>query len=352
MDSSRAARTAGSSCSSASVSASRGHADGFQPDAVELLARSRSAPRRHDDARPRRSDAPSPGRPRRRSRLGAAGRAGRRPRGGRRRADRFERSRGQFSQTGFGRRSRVSVADTERRRHVPYAELGRSPSRLAFRESLSGQNGCTKPAVGLDDAGRSRKSRDRGCRHPHGELGEPGTTGRAERRRDGHVAGLPQRQRVRPAHRRHRSSTTRTAAIRGAPNAPCGPASCRWLLLRRPAGARRAASRPSSSPGVQINGTLDLAGGTVEPYVELKSCRFEKEVLLPEAHFTTAAAGGLLGAAAGGGPGAHRGRSAPAALPLPQRRPAHRRADRHGSAAQPGHRLPGPARALDRRRTA
>ncbi|CAM5295536.1 hypothetical protein SGRIM119S_08481 [Streptomyces griseorubiginosus] len=55
--------------------------------------RSRSAPRHPDDARPRLSDAPSPGRPRRRSRLGAAGRAGRGPRGGRRRADRFGRSR-------------------------------------------------------------------------------------------------------------------------------------------------------------------------------------------------------------------------------------------------------------------
>ena len=74
----------------------------FQPHAVELLARSRSAPRRPDDARPRRSAAPSPGRPRRRSRLGAAGRAGRVPRGGRRRADRFGRSRGQFSQTSSG----------------------------------------------------------------------------------------------------------------------------------------------------------------------------------------------------------------------------------------------------------
>lgn len=39
--------------------------------------------------------------------------------------------------------------------------------------------------------------------------------------------------------------------------------------------------------GVQITDVLDLAGGTVEPYVELIGCRFEKEVLLPEARFTT-----------------------------------------------------------------
>lgn len=39
--------------------------------------------------------------------------------------------------------------------------------------------------------------------------------------------------------------------------------------------------------GVHITGTLDLAGGNIEPYVELKNCRFEREVLLPEAQFTT-----------------------------------------------------------------
>ncbi|MFF4184120.1 oxidoreductase [Streptomyces sp. NPDC001691] len=39
--------------------------------------------------------------------------------------------------------------------------------------------------------------------------------------------------------------------------------------------------------GVQITGTLNLSGGTVTPYVELNNCRFENELLLPEAHFTT-----------------------------------------------------------------
>ncbi|MGW2812932.1 oxidoreductase [Streptomyces sp. NPDC001415] len=39
--------------------------------------------------------------------------------------------------------------------------------------------------------------------------------------------------------------------------------------------------------GVQITGTLNLSGGMITPYVELNNCRFENELLLPEAHFTT-----------------------------------------------------------------
>ncbi|MFF3321822.1 oxidoreductase [Streptomyces sp. NPDC002889] len=39
--------------------------------------------------------------------------------------------------------------------------------------------------------------------------------------------------------------------------------------------------------GVQITGTLKLAGGRIAPYVELNGCRFESELLMPEAHFTT-----------------------------------------------------------------
>ncbi|CAM5727267.1 Oxidoreductase OS=Streptomyces tendae OX=1932 GN=F3L20_23835 PE=4 SV=1 [Streptomyces tendae] len=34
--------------------------------------------------------------------------------------------------------------------------------------------------------------------------------------------------------------------------------------------------------GVRISGPLDLAGGTVVPYVEMRGCRFERDVLLPE----------------------------------------------------------------------
>ncbi|WP_254878932.1 oxidoreductase [Streptomyces sp. NA04227] len=39
--------------------------------------------------------------------------------------------------------------------------------------------------------------------------------------------------------------------------------------------------------GLQVVDALDLAGGAVEPYVEMKGCRFEKEILLPEARVTT-----------------------------------------------------------------
>ncbi|NKI41370.1 oxidoreductase [Streptomyces sp. LD120] len=39
--------------------------------------------------------------------------------------------------------------------------------------------------------------------------------------------------------------------------------------------------------GLQIIGVMDLAGGVVDPYVEMKGCRFEKEILLPEARFST-----------------------------------------------------------------
>ncbi|MFJ9647392.1 oxidoreductase [Streptomyces sp. NPDC004244] len=39
--------------------------------------------------------------------------------------------------------------------------------------------------------------------------------------------------------------------------------------------------------GVRITGRLDLSGGTVEPYVELQSCRFDSEVQLSEARFGT-----------------------------------------------------------------
>ncbi|WP_309221686.1 oxidoreductase [Streptomyces sp. Act143] len=59
-----------------------------------------------------------------------------------------------------------------------------------------------------------------------------------------------------------------------------------WLLLDGPpALAGRVSSLKLS--GVQISGALELAGGIVVPYVEMKGCRFERDVLLPEARFTT-----------------------------------------------------------------
>ncbi|MGW5848576.1 oxidoreductase [Streptomyces sp. NPDC055254] len=39
--------------------------------------------------------------------------------------------------------------------------------------------------------------------------------------------------------------------------------------------------------GARITGRLDLSGGTVEPYVELQSCRFDSEIQLSEARFGT-----------------------------------------------------------------
>ncbi|HEX5569098.1 MAG TPA: oxidoreductase [Streptomyces sp.] len=40
--------------------------------------------------------------------------------------------------------------------------------------------------------------------------------------------------------------------------------------------------------GAYITGRLDLSGGTVEPYFELRQCRFEQGVLMPECRLTTA----------------------------------------------------------------
>ncbi|MFH9983106.1 oxidoreductase [Streptomyces sp. NPDC017179] len=59
-----------------------------------------------------------------------------------------------------------------------------------------------------------------------------------------------------------------------------------WLLLDGPPPL---AGRVSSLKlrGLRITDALDLAGGAVLPYVELNGCRFDQEVLLPEARFTT-----------------------------------------------------------------
>ncbi|GAB2773963.1 hypothetical protein GCM10027073_03350 [Streptomyces chlorus] len=60
---------------------------------------------------------------------------------------------------------------------------------------------------------------------------------------------------------------------------------CRLLLDGPPALAGRVSSL--KLVGVLISGALDLAGGTVAPYVEMRGCRFGGDVLLPEARFTT-----------------------------------------------------------------
>ncbi|MEU6003525.1 oxidoreductase [Streptomyces sp. NPDC047197] len=59
-----------------------------------------------------------------------------------------------------------------------------------------------------------------------------------------------------------------------------------WLLLHRPPGVGGRLSCLKLR-GVQVTDVLDVAGGTVAPYVELKQCRFEQEVLIPKARFTT-----------------------------------------------------------------
>ncbi|MEU6774385.1 oxidoreductase [Streptomyces sp. NPDC046759] len=59
-----------------------------------------------------------------------------------------------------------------------------------------------------------------------------------------------------------------------------------WLLLDGPPALAGRVSALKLA-GVRITGTLDLSGGTVRPYAELRGCRFDEEVLLPEARFTT-----------------------------------------------------------------
>ncbi|POX52178.1 oxidoreductase [Streptomyces sp. Ru71] len=59
-----------------------------------------------------------------------------------------------------------------------------------------------------------------------------------------------------------------------------------WLLLDGPPALAGRVSALKLA-GVRLTGSLDLAGGTVAPYVELTGCRFEHEVRLPEARCTT-----------------------------------------------------------------
>lgn len=58
------------------------------------------------------------------------------------------------------------------------------------------------------------------------------------------------------------------------------------LLLHGPE-ARPGRVAAMKLAGAYITGALDLSGGRVAPYVELRQCRFENEVLLPECGFAT-----------------------------------------------------------------
>lgn len=59
-----------------------------------------------------------------------------------------------------------------------------------------------------------------------------------------------------------------------------------WLLLDGPPALPGRVSA-LKLVGIRVSGSLDLAGGTVAPYLEMRGCRFEEEILLPEARFTT-----------------------------------------------------------------
>ncbi|MFH8341060.1 oxidoreductase [Streptomyces sp. AM6-12] len=59
-----------------------------------------------------------------------------------------------------------------------------------------------------------------------------------------------------------------------------------WLLLDGPPALAGRVSALKLA-GVRVTGTLDVAGGTVRPYVELRDCRFDEQVLVPEARFST-----------------------------------------------------------------
>lgn len=174
------------------------------------------------------------------------------------------------------------------------------------------------------------------------------TARRPERGRGRHVAGVPQRERVRPACRGHRDRRSARRAPLGPGAHGTGPdrvlvAAGRAARARRPGGLPEAGRGPDRRPA-RSRGRHDRAVRRDEglPFRE-----GDRAAGVP---VHDAAAGGLRDTAAGGGPAAHRGRSASAALPLPQRCAPHRRAHRHGPAAQPGGDLPRPARQLPRRR--
>lgn len=59
-----------------------------------------------------------------------------------------------------------------------------------------------------------------------------------------------------------------------------------WLLLDGPPALDGRVSSLKLQ-GVQITDVLDLSGGIIDPYVEMKQCRFEKEIRVPEARFHT-----------------------------------------------------------------
>ncbi|WEV28339.1 oxidoreductase [Streptomyces sp. 71268] len=59
------------------------------------------------------------------------------------------------------------------------------------------------------------------------------------------------------------------------------------LLLLEPPPAQPGRVAALKLNGAYVTGTLELSGGTIAPFVELRNCRFEQEILLPESRFTT-----------------------------------------------------------------
>ncbi|MFI2028526.1 oxidoreductase [Streptomyces buecherae] len=59
------------------------------------------------------------------------------------------------------------------------------------------------------------------------------------------------------------------------------------MLLLEPPPAQPGRVAALKLNGAYVTGTLELSGGTIAPFVELRNCRFEQEVLLPESRFTT-----------------------------------------------------------------
>ncbi len=160
-----------------------------------------------------------------------------------------------------------------------------------------------------------------------------------------HVAGLPQRQHLRSAHRRSGPRRSARAASVG-PGAPgAGPG-------RGAAAARRAA--PAARPGLRAQDHRCVHHG------HSRRCGRHDQAIRRTAGLPLrgrggaagepvhhAAAGELCDTPGGGGPAAHRGRSPSAALCGALRHPAHRRAHRHGPDAQSDRGAQGPPRPVD-----
>lgn len=187
------------------------------------------------------------------------------------------------------------------------------------------------------DSGGGR--RDRGA-HGRG-------TGGSHRFRTPHVGGVPHGQRLRSQRPRRRPGRSARRARLGA-RAQCPRPGGRPAAAARSAAGAGPGGLPEAARGAdqRAAGTVRWRGGPVRGAPVLPLRQRDPAVRGPLRH---AAPDQLRDTAAGGGPAAHRGRSAPAALPGGARDPAHRRADRHRPAGQPGRGAAGQQGPVDRR---